>query len=302
MCYLTQLIDIHIIVDTSLFEGEKYMLDIIEDTLIDGVKLLPFLFVAFLIIELFEHKLSNKNKKMIAKAGRFSPIVASILGVVPQCGFSVMATNLYVTRVISLGTLIAVYLSTSDEMLPILISEKADFSIIIKIIIIKVLIAIIMGVIIDLIVNKKKSSNELDYHICCDEKCDCDNSILKSSLIHTLRTFIFIFIVTFILNTLFSFVDEVSLEKLFMKNSIFTPFIASLIGLIPNCAASVMLTELFLNNVISFASLIAGLLTGSGVAIIVLFKSNKNIRENITILGLIYFIGAISGFLLQIIL
>lgn len=132
------------------------MLDVILDTLLDGIKLLPFLFVAFLIIELIEHKMSNKNKKIITKAGKFSPIISSVLGIFPQCGFSVMATNLYVTRIISLGTLIAVYLSTSDEMLPILISEKADFSIILKIVGIKLVIAIVMGILIDFILNRKR--------------------------------------------------------------------------------------------------------------------------------------------------
>lgn len=275
------------------------MIEIIEDTLIDGLKLLPFLLLAFLVIELLEHKLSNKNEKIIAKSGKFSPIVAAVLGVFPQCGFSVLATNLYITKVISLGTLIAVYLSTSDEMLPILITRRTDFSVIFKILLIKVFIAIIVGVIIDLIIGRKKDRKEADYHICDLEKCDCDHGILRSSLVHTFRTLIFILIVTFVLNTLVSFVDPVGLEKLFMKNSIFTPFIASLVGLIPNCAASVMLTELFLNDVISFSSLIAGLLTGSGVALIVLFRSNKNWRENIFVLSLIYFIGGLSGFLLQ---
>lgn len=274
------------------------MLDVILDTLLDGIKLLPFLFVAFLIIELIEHKMSNKNKKIITKAGKFSPIISSVLGIFPQCGFSVMATNLYVTRIISLGTLIAVYLSTSDEMLPILISEKADFSIILKIVGIKLVIAIVMGILIDFILNRKKGE-EIDYHICDEDACHCNQSIFKSSFIHTIKTLLFIMTITFILNSLFTFLGQDNLEKIFLKDSIFTPLIASLVGLIPNCASSIMLTELFLNHVLSFSSLIAGLLTGSGVAILVLFKTNKNIKENVFILGLIYFIGSFSGVLLE---
>lgn len=274
------------------------MLDIILDTLLDGVKLLPFLMVAFLIIEFIEHKTSNKNQNIMTKSGKFSPIISSILGIFPQCGFSVMATNLYVTRIISLGTLIAVYLSTSDEMLPILISEKVDFSIILKIIGIKLVIAIVMGILIDFILNKK-NKKEIDYHICDEEHCHCNQSILKSSFIHTIKTLFFIMVITFILNSLFTFLGEEYLERIFLKDSVFTPFIASLLGLIPNCASSIMLTELFLNDVLSFSSLIAGLLTGSGVAILVLFKSNKDMKENVFILSLIYFIGSFSGLLLE---
>lgn len=274
------------------------MLDIILDTLLDGVKLLPFLMVAFLIIEFIEHKTSNKNQNIMTKSGKFSPIISSILGIFPQCGFSVMATNLYVTRIISLGTLIAVYLSTSDEMLPILISEKVDFSIILKIIGIKLVIAIVMGILIDFILDKK-NKKEIDYYICDEEHCHCNQSILKSSFIHTIKTLFFIMVITFILNSLFTFLGEEYLERIFLKDSVFTPFIASLLGLIPNCASSIMLTELFLNDVLSFSSLIAGLLTGSGVAILVLFKSNKDMKENVFILSLIYFIGSFSGLLLE---
>lgn len=275
------------------------MLDVILDTLLDGLKLLPFLFVAFLVIELVEHKLSKKNKSIISKAGRFSPVVAAFLGLFPQCGFSVMVTNLYITRIVSLGTLIAVYLSTSDEMLPILLSEKADFGVIFQLLGIKLVIAIIVGFLIDFLI-RRKEKEKINYHICDEEHCHCSEGVLRSALVHTMKTLFFILIVTFLLNTLLFWLGEEAIEKLLLKNSLFTPFIASFIGLIPNCAASIMLTELFLNHVISFASLIAGLLTGSGVAILVLFKSNKNMKENFLVLTLIYLVGAFSGLLLEI--
>ena len=127
------------------------MIDIIKDTLIDGLKLIPFLFIAFLIIEFIEHKLDNKSKTIISKSGKVGPLVGGILGLFPQCGFSVMATNLYITRIITLGTLISIYLSTSDEMLPLLISHNTDISIIIKILAIKLLVGVICGFIIDFI-------------------------------------------------------------------------------------------------------------------------------------------------------
>ncbi len=279
--------------------GGINLLDIILDTLIDSLKMLPFLFVAFLLIELIEHKFSDKTKKVISSSGKFGPLLGGVLGAIPQCGFSVLATNLYITRIISLGTLIAIYLSTSDEMLPILISHNVAISEIIKIISIKVIIGMIMGFIIDLVYHNNKKS---DFHICEESDCDCEESIIKSSIIHTLKTISFIALITFILNVVFNYFNEDIIKNIVSQNKILTPFIASLIGLIPNCGSSVMITELYLNNVITLGSGIAGLLTGSGVALLVLFKSNKNIKENIIILSLIYFIGVISGIIINFII
>ena len=271
--------------------------DVIIDTLVDSAKLIPFLFVAFLLIEYIEHKMSKKMENSLKKSGRFGPIIGGLLGAIPQCGFSVLASNLYVTRIITLGTLVAVYLSTSDEMLPILLSSGVAISKVLIIVLTKVVIGIICGIIIDLFVRKQE---KLDYHICDDEHCDCEESILKSTVIHTLKTLLFIAIITFALNLLFAVVNEVKISKLFLKGNIFASFISSLIGLIPNCGASIMITELYLKNVISFGTCIGGLLTGSGLALLVLFKTNKNIKENIKILLIVYFIGAIVGTIINI--
>ena len=276
------------------------MLDIILDTLIDALKLLPFLFITFLIIEIIEHKLNNK--KIITKSKKYGPFIGAILGVIPQCGFSVMATNLYITRIITLGTLLSIYLSTSDEMLPIMISKNVAITEILKILLIKILFAIIYGIIIDLIITKRKMKIEKEnYEICSNEHCHCEKGIILSTIKHTLNITLFILLVTFIINILFTYLGEDYLSKIFLKNTILGPFITSLIGLIPNCASSVILTELYLNNAINFASLISGLLTGSGAALLVLFKSNKNIKENIFILLLLYFLGAISGIIIELI-
>lgn len=274
------------------------MLDIIVDTLIDLLKLLPFLFVAFLILEFIEHRLSNKNKDKISKAGKLGPLVGSLLGAVPQCGFGSMATNLYAARVISLGTLISIYLSTSDEMLPIMLSKNVEISFIIKILSIKVLVGLVCGFIIDMFYRKKETNHIVD--MCEDEHCDCEHGILKSSLKHTFNIIIFIAVISFLINVAMYYLGEDSLSKLFMKDSIFGPFISSLVGLIPNCGASVALTELYLNSSISIGSLIGGLLTGSGVALLVLFKTNKNIKENINILLTVYTIGVIFGIIIDI--
>lgn len=278
-------------------------LHILKHTLSDILGLIPFLLIAFILIEYIEHKLSDKSKKVISKSGKFGPVIGGILGLIPQCGFSVIATNLYITRIVSLGTLIAIYLSTSDEMLPILISEKAPISTIILILGIKLFIGIVSGIIIDLIFKKEKNNQEI-YDICEHEHCGCnhEHNLLVSSIIHTIKTLIFIFIATFIINIAFEYGEEQLFSKILLKGSYLAPFITSLIGLIPNCGASVVLTELYLNNALSLGGVIAGLLTNSGVAILVLFKSNKNIKDNLKVLGLTYSIGIISGIIIELIM
>jgi len=273
------------------------MIDIIKDTLLDAVKILPFLWIAFFLIELFEHKYSKKTIKMIENSGKVGPLLGGVLGCFPQCGFSVMATNLYVTRIITMGTLVSVYLSTSDEMLPILLSHGSSFSEVAKILGVKVGIAIVFGFLIDLL-NHKKS--KVDIHEICEEAgCHCERGIFLSSLRHTVHTILFIMLVSFGLNLVMEFGGSKFLMGIFNQHSFLTPFLASLIGLIPNCAASVIITELYLSGVLSFSSVIAGLLTGSGVALLVLFRTNKNLKENVKILLLIYFIGVISGLVLE---
>lgn len=275
------------------------MKEIILDTLIDGLKLLPFLFVTFLIMEFIEHKFNKKSKAKITKAGKLGPLFGSLLGAVPQCGFSVIATNLYATRIITVGTLISIYLSTSDEMLPILLSEHAPITIILRILLIKVLIGMICGFIIDLVLRRKENKDYEIKDFCLESHCDCEHGILKSSIKHTFNILLFILIISFILNIGIEYLGEDGIGKLFLKDTIFSPFLSSLVGLIPNCGASVVLTELYLHGVISLSSAIAGLLTGSGVALLVLFRVNKNLKDNVKILLTIYLIGALSGIIIN---
>lgn len=276
------------------------MLDIILDTLIDVLKIIPFLFIVFLFMEYIEHKFNQKYSKIIKKTGKFGPIIGSLLGVLPQCGFGVAATNLYATKIITLGTLVSIYLSTSDEMLAILITNKVSISFISYILIIKIVIAFICGYIIDLILSKKISAKKEIKNFCEEEHCHCENGILKSALHHTLNVALFILIVEFIINISIHYLGKDIIAKFLMGNSIFGAFLTSLIGLIPNCASSVIITELFLSGTIKFGSLIGGLLTGNGVSILVLFKVNKNLKENIFILVILYLIGALSGLIINI--
>lgn len=277
------------------------MWDVILETLIDSVKLIPFLFITYLIMEWIEHKTKEKTKETIQKSGKWGPLIGSILGIFPQCGFSVSATNLYAARVITLGTLIAVYLSTSDEMLPIFLSEAVPMETILKILGIKLLIGMVAGFIIDFVLRIKDKNKEEHkiVDLCEKEHCHCEDGIVKSALTHTLHITIFIVLVTFIVNIVIYFIGEDAIGGFLMNQPILGPIVAGLLGLIPNCASSVILTQMYLENVISSATMIAGLLVGAGVGIAVLFKTNKGIKENLKIVTLLYAIGVISGIILE---
>lgn len=277
------------------------MIEIIEETLIDSIKLLPFLFITYLIMEYIEHKTSDKLKNTIKKSGKYGPVIGGLLGTIPQCGFSVAATNLYATRIITLGTLISVYLATSDEMIPILLSEGAPITTILLILGIKLVIAIIAGFIIDFIIRRKNKENDEEERIIDLCESHCEHGIFKSALKHTLNIFVFIIIITFIINILIHFIGEDNIANFVRINPILGPVLAGIIGLIPNCASSVILTQLYVENVIPVATMISGLLAGTGIGLAVLFKMNKGIKENLKITVLMYLIGVISGIILQLI-
>ncbi len=279
------------------------MIEILTHTLIDSVKILPFLFIAYLIMEFIEHKTTENTKEYIKKSGKFGPVIGGILGAFPQCGFSVTATNLYAGRIITLGTLMAVYLSTSDEMLPIFISQGVAIDVILKILGIKVLIGVVAGFIIDFVLRKKEKEKQEDKinQICQEEHCCCEEGILKSAIKHTLNIFLFIVIVTLILNIVIHLIGEETLSNFILNKPILGPIIAGLIGLIPNCASSVILTELYLSNIITVGTAIGGLLVGAGVGLLVLFRVNKNVKENIFITITLYGIGVISAIILNLI-
>ena len=271
------------------------MLDCFIDGLIDTLKVFPFLLISFYIIEILEHKI-NSNKRL-ESSGKYGPILGSLLGIIPQCGIASIATNLYVTGIITLGTLISVFLSTSDEMIPILLSEKVSIKLILIILGIKLVVVLVSGLLIDLVYPRKIKSH---YEICEEEHCHCDDHKFISAFKHTINISLFILVINVLLNMVFNYGLNDYLSSLLLKNSVFSPIITSLIGLIPNCASSIVITKLYLASSISFGSMIAGLLTNSGIALVVLFKTNKNVKENINIIFLTYFIGIIIGIILNI--
>ena len=280
------------------------MWDAILDSLIDTVKLIPFLLITYIIMEFIEHKTSYKTKDAIKKSGHFGPLIGGILGVVPQCGFSAAASSLYSARIITLGTLIAVFLSTSDEMLPILISEAVDVRIILSILGIKLLIAVVVGFIIDLFFRKRFETSEDEPEIkdlCEHEHCHCEHGIFKSALKHTINITLYIFIISLVLNIIIYFIGENNLAHILNSTPVIGPIIAALVGLIPNCASSVIITQLYLSNVLNFATMIAGLLVNTGVGLLILYRTNKDLKENIKITVLLFAIGVIFGIIFDLI-
>ena len=283
------------------------MLDVILDTLVDGVKLLPFLFLTYLAMVYIEHKTTAKTKNTIKKSGKLGPLVGGILGAFPQCGFSTAGSNLYAGRVITLGTLISIYLSTSDEMLPVFLSEKVPMTTILSMIAVKAVIGMVAGFIIDFVIRIRKSSQEQDFtskigHMCDHDHCHCDKSIVKSALNHTLTIFAFILVISFLLNTAVFFVGEDSIAGIILDRPVLGSILSGIVGLIPNCAASVVITQLYVEGVISIGATMSGLLVGAGAGIIVLFKENRDIKENIKIVALLYAIGVACGIIIDFIL
>ncbi len=263
----------------------------------ETAKLIPFLFLTYCLMEFIEHKTVKKTADLTARAGAFGPAVGGLLGAVPQCGFSASASNLYAGGIVSLGTLIAVFLSTSDEMIPIMISEKTAAPRILIILAIKIVFGIFIGYLVDLILRLFKKSPTKDHitEICDDVHCGCENGILRSALIHTLQISVFIFLFSLLIGGIVEIIGEDTLEAFTKNAGIFSILVCGLIGLIPNCASSVVLTELFLDGVIGTGDILAGLLSGSGVGLLVLFRINKNLKENLMITALIYSVGVLIG-------
>ena len=275
---------------------------IITDTLLDGAKLLPFLFLAYLLIEFIESRSEEKTVALVRKAGKLGPVIGGALGVIPQCGFSAAMSNLYSTGIITRGTLIAVFLSTSDEMLPILVSRQADPVFINKALLYKFVVGALMGIIVDIVASRFGKTKEKHIHDMCErEGCKCEDGILKSAIIHTVKIFAFIVIVTFVLNYFVHSIGEEKLANFIMNKPVIGQVLAGLVGLVPNCASSVVLTELYLQGALSAGAMMSGLLVSSGVGLIILFRMNRDLKDNLFTLAILYISGVFFGLLLDII-
>ncbi|MCM1103741.1 MAG: arsenic efflux protein [Clostridium sp.] len=280
------------------------MLDVLLDAVIDSLKILPFLFLAYLAMEWIESRESERTVRMIRKSGRFGPVVGGVLGILPQCGFSAAAANLYAGRVITIGTLLAVFLSTSDEMLPILFSETANglsAVVIVKILALKAGIGMLAGLLVDAAVRKNHADGDgLHIHDLCEhDHCHCEKGILYSAAVHTAQMIGFIFAVTLALGVLIHFVGEDTISALILNRPVLGELLAGLVGLIPNCAASVVLTQLYVQGAMGGGAMMAGLFVSAGVGILVLCRTNHRKKENVWIVSLLYVIGVTAGMLVS---
>lgn len=277
-------------------------LDLLVEAVLDALKTLPFLFFAFLIIELLEHHAGEKLGRFFARSGKAGPAVGALLGCVPQCGFSVMSANLYAGGVITLGTLISVFLSTSDEAVILLVAEPGRRLEIFRLLLTKVALAIVAGYVIDIISRRRSWKTPGKISDLCDhEHCGCHDhkGVFVPTLIHTAKVFGFLLLFTILLNFAVAFLGDERLSHILLTDSVFQPFLAALVGFIPNCAASVLLTQLYLEGAISFGSVIAGLCTSAGAGLLVLFRENRHVRDNLKIIALLYVCAVIPGVLLQ---
>ena len=271
------------------------MIDVIIDTLLDALKSLPIIFIAYLIVEYISKKTNNSfNRKLGGKKG---PLFGSLLGALPQCGISAMASNFYSYRIITLGTLFAVYLSTSDEAFIIMLAHPDRILDLIIIFASKILIAMLFGFIIDLIFRKQTRKNMDDYEI--QFGCECGTNIIATALEKTVKILVYLLIASFLVNTGVYLIGEENIASFVTSNAYLQPILAPLIGLIPSCAPSIILTELYLTGAISYSGIISGLLTGAGVGTLVLFRYNDSRKKSAFIIGGLYLIGVIVGFVIQ---
>ena len=279
------------------------MIDVLLDTLLDAAKLIPFLYLTYLLLEFIEHRAKEQTEALMKKAGKWGPFLGGARGAVPKCGFSASMSNLYAENIISMGTLVAVFLSTSDEMLPIMISGISSGDIrawsVVKILLVKILLGVVVGFIVDGVARlcSKKEKNIDIESLCHDDHCGCEEgNIFLSALIHTLKILAFILVVSFALNTVIYFIGEDALGNFISSLPVVVgPLATALVGLVPNCASSIVITQLYMSGVISAGSMLAGLLSGSGIGLLILFRVNKNMKSNFAVLGIVYGSGAVIG-------
>lgn len=288
----------------------EMFLDILIDAIKDTLYLIPFLFVTYVAMEWLETKTESQAEAHIKNSGALGPIVGSALGLVPQCGFSAAAATLYAGRVITRGTLIAVFLATSDEMLPIFIAKAVPLQQILTLLAIKFIIGVVAGLIVDLILfsTHKKTEHFKIHELCEQEKCHCDHEhestgsgsqkakmILKSSLKHTFQVVVFVFIINLVLSALIELVGEDALATLMKTNEWASVIVSAVVGLIPNCAASVAIADLWADGILSYGAMLSGLLVSAGIGLLVLFRTNKEPKRNISILLTLLFVGIGCG-------
>lgn len=272
---------------------------VLLSSLIELLTLLPFLFLTYLLMEFIEHRASDKAERFMKKAGPLGPAVGGLLGAVPQCGFSAAASNLFAGRVVTVGTLVAVFLSTSDEMLPILISSDIPLWKALLFVLYKAVVAVAVGFAVDLSLRiAKKGERKINIDELCEkDECHCEKGILHSAIHHTITISLFVFAVTFAINTAIFFIGEESLGLVMNDLPVLSHLVAAIVGLVPNCASSVLLATLYSGGIISVGTMLSGLFSGAGVGLLVLFRVNRHIKENLLIVLILILAGVGFGLL-----
>lgn len=271
------------------------MLDMILDSLVDTGKILPILFLTYLLMEYLEHHAGGKAARLLQRARGAGPFFGALLGLVPQCGFSGAAASFYAGGAITAGTLLAVFLATSDEMLPILISAQVPGKTVLTILGVKLVCGVLVGFLVDFFLRLRHVGRHREIHEFCErEHCSCDGGILRSALRHTVKIILLIFAVTVLLNLVFLYLPKERIAAVWSV-PVLGELLAAIVGLLPNCAASVMITDLYLSGVMGPGPMLAGLLVNAGVGLLVLFRVNRNRRENLAIGGTLLLSGVILG-------
>ena len=283
------------------------MNEIFTDALIDSAKMIPFLLVIYFVVEWFERKFGGTLEHRLGKTAKAGPVLGALFGCIPQCGFSVVAASLYSRRLITTGTLLAVILSTSDEAIPVILAQPGQAKTVVLLLSVKLIIALIAGTLADLLVRRRSpetSAIETGTHHqgCCHHhvsKKDGYQQLLLHPLIHTAKIFVFIFLATLGLNSLIAWVGEENLGNILLRNSMLQPFLAALIGLIPNCAASVVIAEMFLKGGLSFGAAAAGLCCSGGLGLLVLLRENRDLKDTLRVIALLVLISTVAGLAIQ---
>lgn len=274
----------------------ELMLDVLLDTIEDVLKIIPFLFVIYLFLEWMEQEAGHKMEHFLEKHRRLNPLAGTLFGLFPSCGFASAASSLYATGVISAGTLVAVYLASSDEMLSIMISSRAPLSKVWPILLVKLIVGLICGYAFDLI-SKHRVINVAAF--CEEEHDDHSHGIFYSAFMHTLEVTIWLFIITFIFNLFVALIGEETLRVFITSHPNKSVLVCSVVGMIPSCASSILLTTMYLEGVITFPAVCAGLLVNAGTGIMVLFRVNHNNKDNFLIIFVTWLCGFVSGMILD---
>ncbi len=287
-------------------------MNILIEALVDTSKLVPLLLVIYFLIAFLEYRFGHRMESFVARFYTIGPLVGALVGCLPQCGFSVVAATLYVKRLTSVGTVLAVFLSTSDEAVPVLLSMPEKAGMVGTLVILKVIIAIIGGFGVDLFLNRRNTKKQFTHERDCviQEHSGCCSHALSDKphkfqtlfihpLKHTLKIFMYLFTLAVILSFVIQAFGEERIGMVLLNGTIFQPVLAAFIGLIPNCFASVLLAELFVKGSIGFGAMVAGLCAGAGLGLFVLFKENKSLKDTLTVIGLLLIISITSGILIQ---